>query len=113
MVIKMAKPVLNDPIDHRTEVQLMAKCIKLSAEVNTLGRQSCNVDVECMRLFVRWHALINDRIKIDGGTTDSDRHKRAQSKWSAGTCGRVRVTHDDKESHKMGMKRLILGADPR
>jgi hypothetical protein len=88
-VIKMVKPVLNDPIDRCTEVQLMAECVELSAEVNTLGRQSCNVDVECMRSFVRWHALIDDRIKIDGGTTDGDRHERAWSEWSAGACGRV------------------------
>ncbi len=73
-VVEMAKPVLNDPVDRHTEVQLMAKCVELSAEVNTLGRQSCNVDVECMRSFMRWHALINDRIKIDGGTTDGYRH---------------------------------------
>ena len=85
----MAKPVLNDPVDRHTEVQLMAKCVELSAEVNTLGRQSCNVDVECMRSFMRWHALINDRIKIDGGTTDGYRHERARSEWSAGACRRV------------------------
>ena len=109
----MAKPVLNDPIDHHTEVQLMVKCNELSAEVNTLGRQSCNVDVECMCSFVRWHALINDRIKIYGGTTDGDRHECARSKWSAGACGRVQDAHDGEESCKMGMKRLILGADPR
>jgi hypothetical protein len=35
-VLEMAKPVLNDPIDHRTEVQLMAECVELSAEANTL-----------------------------------------------------------------------------
>jgi hypothetical protein len=51
----------------------MAECVELSAEVDTLGRQSCNIDVECMRPFVRWHALINDRIKIHGGATDGDR----------------------------------------
>ena len=66
-----------------------------------------------MRSFVRWHALINDRIKIDGGTTDGYRHERAQSEWSVGACRRVRVAHDGEESRKMGMKRLILGADPR
>jgi len=37
-VVEMAKPVLNHPIDHRTEVQLMTKCVEVSAEVNTLGR---------------------------------------------------------------------------
>ncbi len=112
-VVEVAKPVLNDPIDSRTEVQLMAECVDLSMEVNTLGRQSCNVDVECMRSFVRWHVLINDRIKIDGGTTNGDRHERMWSEWSAGACGRVRVAHDGEESRVMVVKRLILEANPR
>jgi hypothetical protein len=41
----------------------MVECIgEFSAEVNTLRRESCHVDVECMRSFVRWHAVIDDRI---------------------------------------------------
>ena len=38
--------------------------------------------------------------------------QRREEKWNV-ACGRVRVAHDGEESRKMGMKRLILGADPR
>jgi hypothetical protein len=51
-VVVVAEPVVNHPINHSTEIQLMAKGIELNSEVRGLGGQCCLVNMEGVSMLV-------------------------------------------------------------
>jgi hypothetical protein len=82
VVIVVAEPVVNHPINHSTEVQLMAKGIELNSEVDGLGGQCRLIYMEGVSTLVGFHTWVDDRLQIDGGAVGIDWYERMRGKRS-------------------------------
>jgi hypothetical protein len=86
-VFVVAEPVVNHPINRSTEVQLMAKGVELSLEIDGLGGQCRLVNVEGVSMHTGFHTWVDDRVQIDSGAADIDWCKRARGKRSTQASG--------------------------
>ncbi len=87
VVLVLAEPVVNHPIDPSAKVQLIAKGVKLNLEVNSLGAQCRLVNMEDLSALVGFHTWVDDRVHIDGGAADIDWYKCARGKQSTQAGG--------------------------
>ncbi len=77
---KMVVPITKDAVNNHAEIELHAKSVEHGAVANTFGGKRSLVDLQCMRVFGRFHGQIYNQVELDSLLVDLNKFKGPRNK---------------------------------